>query len=582
MRKSFFSIIVVLAMLLSLSACGAGQSEPTVYEVRFELNGGTLVSGELLQRVVAGSAATAPEAERDGYALDGWDGSYEAVSENTVAVARWTKLPEPEPEAAVYEVRFELNGGTMTSGHLLQHVEEGSAAEAPVLERDGYALAGWSEDFEAVSGNMVIAPKWARLYEVRFDAAGGQLPEGQDVQYVQEGMIPETPDVSRSGYSFSGWSPSVTAASSDTVYTAKWTATRLSSEEVFNKISPAVLEVIAFEPTGEYYSLGSGFFIDDQGRFVTNYHVIDGTVAGEINMMDGSTYEIVKVLGYDATLDLAIIQADTTGNPYLTISDKEVTTGETIYALGSSEGLTSTFSTGIVSAASRDMQGVKCIQITAPISHGNSGGPLVNVYGEVVGVNTMSLIEGQNLNFAIDIDELEKLDNAEPMTLGEVYNIMYPANTGSASESGSSGGGSESGDGDDSFYAFTDYAEVEPNDSFIRADQLTNGAFIAGEVSSSSDLDWFYIEIDQPTDVSFEVVPGYIEDMDYLLCGIFSLSDEEGTELVDVLMPVEGDDYVSMGGTIHFENAGVYMLMICIDDNYPYGDPLYYAACAQW
>ncbi len=581
MKKRIFAVLLALAMLLSLSACGAGQ-EPKVYEVRFELNGGTLVSGELLQRIAEGGAAEAPTAEREGYELSGWDGAIETVTENTVAVARWTKLPEPSAAPAVYEVRFELNGGTLVSGHLLQQVEEGGAAEAPQLEREGYVLSGWSESFDAVTGNVIAAAMWAKLYRVSFDPAGGVLPEGQAEQWVQAGQLPEPPVPTRDNYSFAGWTPALTAASADTVYTASWDAVRLSSEQVFDKISPSVVEVIAFEPSGEYYSLGSGFFIDDTGRFVTNYHVIDGTVGGKITMQDGTECDILTVLGFDPTLDLAVVQADVSGNPYLSISDMEVSTGETIYALGSSEGLTSTFSTGIVSSASRDMEGVKCIQITAPISHGNSGGPLVNVFGEVVGVNTMTLIEGQNLNFAIDIEELEKLDLSNPLPLDEIYGIMYPAD--SDASSSSSGGGSSSGgsDSEEGFYSETEYAEVEPNDSFMRADQMPQDDFIAGEVANLDDLDWFYIEITSPGDVSFEVVPAYIEDMDYLLCGVFKLSDEEGTELLDVLSPGSGRSYEYMTGTIHFDEAGVYLLLICTDDTYPYSDPLYYAASAQW
>ncbi len=576
MKKRIFTVLLALAMLLTLSACGAGQ-QPKVYEVRFELNGGTLVSGQLLQHVTEGGAAVAPEAEREGYELSGWDGAIEAVTENTVAVARWTKLPEPSAAPAVYEVRFELNGGSLVSGHLLQHVTEGAAAEAPVLEREGYVLDGWSESFDAVTENVVAAAMWAKLYRVTFDPAGGQLPEGQAEQWVKAGQLPEAPEPTRSNYSFAGWNPTLSAATEDTVYTAAWDAVKLSSEQVFDKISPSVVEVAAFEPSGEYYSLGSGFFIDDSGRFVTNYHVIDGTVSGKIAMQDGTEYDIVSVLGYDPTLDLAVLQADVSGNPYLTISDLEVTTGETIYALGSSEGLTSTFSTGIVSSASRDMEGVMCIQITAPISHGNSGGPLVNVFGEVVGVNTMTLIEGQNLNFAIDIDELEKLDLSGSMTLAEVYAVMHPADPGSSGSSSSGGSSSEKG-----FYGDTEYAEEEPNDSFMRADQMPNGSYIAGEVANVEDLDWFYVEVTKPCDVSFEVAPAYIDDMDYLLCGVFRLSDEEGTELMTVLEAGENNGFHYMSGTVHFDQPGVYLLLICMDDAYPYSEPLYYAASAQW
>ena len=209
-----------------------------------------------------------------------------------------------------------------------------------------------------------------------------------------------------------------------------------------------MVEVAVYEPGGEYYGLGSGFFIDDEGTFVTNYHVIDGTVSGEITLEDGSVHDITGVKAYDETLDLAIVQADVTGNDFLTISEQPVRTGETVYAIGSSEGLTGTFSDGIVSTASRDLEGVKCIQITAPISHGNSGGPLVNVYGQVVGINSMSLVEGQNLNFAIDVVELEQLNETDLITLSDLYDIKHPEPEASVSE-------------DEGFYADADGAGTQ-------------------------------------------------------------------------------------------------------------------------
>ncbi len=98
-----------------------------------------------------------------------------------------------------------------------------------------------------------------------------------------------------------------------------------------------------------------------------------------------------------------------------------VITGETVYAVGSSKGLTGTLSDGLVSTASRIVDDVDCIQITAAISSGNSGGPLINIYGEVIGSNTMSLASGQNLNFAVNITELQAVETTNAMTMAEFY-----------------------------------------------------------------------------------------------------------------------------------------------------------------
>ena len=543
------------------------EPEPAVYEVRFELNGGTLVSGQLLQRVEEGGAAVPPEVEREGYVFDGWSEALEPISANTVAAALWVPA---EPEPAVYEVRFELNGGTLVSGQLLQQVEEGGAAVPPEVEREGYVFAGWNEELEPITANTVAAALWECRYTVVFDAAGGRIVSGESEQSVARGASPEPPEAERDFYAFGGWDPAPGPVKEDTVYTARWKARVLSSEEIYSKISPAVAEITAYEPSGKYYSLGSGFFVDDEGRLVTNYHVIDGTDSGEVRLPDGSRCEIVSVLAYDKALDLALLQIDLSGNPFLTISERPVTTGEAIYALGSSQGLTSTFSSGIVSTASREIDGVSCIQITAPISEGNSGGPLVDPYGEVVGVNSMTLITGQNLNFAIDIHELEKLSSDRALTLAELYALEYPAGQGDGKAE------------DEGFYAEADRAEEESNDLFLLADLLKNDAWVAGEISSASDADWFYLQLDAPGDVSFEVVPYYTDDMDYLLCGVLALTEDEDVELLDALMPAHTGNYDSFTGTVHFDAAGTYFLMLCVEDNYPFTDPSYYALRASW
>ena len=521
MKKRLLAGILTLAMLLSLCACGSFSAPWN-----------------------SGDKDTAQETES----------------------AEESEAPK---EPSVYEVRFEMNGGTLVSGQLLQRIEEGGAAEAPEVQRTGYAFDGWDSSFDAVTENMVVAAQWTPTSRISFDPAGGSVTEGEIEQRVREGEDPVPPELTRKGSEFLGWSPELAPAAEDTVYVAQWTAQKLSSEEIYAQISPAVVEIMADEPGGEYYHLGSGFFIDDQGTFVTNYHVIDGTVSGEITLQDGTAVDIVAVKDYDEALDLAVLQANISGNEYLTISERDVVTGETVYAIGSSQGLTGTFSDGIVSTASRDMEGVQCIQITAPISEGNSGGPLVNIYGEVVGINSMSLIEGQNLNFAIDVDELQKLDHAGSITLQELYDTMYPAEETTISE----------GEG---FYGEADAVELEPNGSLLLADPIENSAWIAGEISNVEDLDWFSFNLDAPCDVFFEVAPYYKSDMDYLLCGILEITDN-GVDVKEVLMPENGGDYeVAYTGTIHFDTAGLYFLMVAVEDEYTYDEPVYYTARAIW
>ena len=156
---------------------------------------------------------------------------------------------------------------------------------------------------------------------------------------------------------------------------------------------------------------GSGFFIDDQGTLVTCYHVIDGATVVDVHVNGGATYTMLEIVDFNEQLDLAVIKVDITGNDYLNIVEESVRTGETVYAVGSSLGfLDGTFSNGIISNSSRTVGHIPCIQTTAAISNGNSGGPLVNQYGEVVGVNAFSYTDGENLNLAVKIDNLDKLE----------------------------------------------------------------------------------------------------------------------------------------------------------------------------
>lgn len=241
--------------------------------------------------------------------------------------------------------------------------------------------------------------------------------------------------------------------------------------------------------------------------------MIEAAYSAKALLSDGSTVDIACVKAYDEALDLAILQAEIGGNECLALAEQGVKTGETVYALGSSQGLTGSFSEGIVSTAAREIDSVVCIQTTAPISQGNSGGPLVNRYGEAVGINSMTLELGQNLNFAIDVKELDKLDPSLELSLPDFYEQTVPEVT-SDEQSGF-------------WYDYSDYNEVESNDSIMLADVLENDNWVAGEISDSEDIDCFYFRLDQAQDVVLTVAPYYLDDMPYFGAELFRLGDED-------------------------------------------------------
>lgn len=160
---------------------------------------------------------------------------------------------------------------------------------------------------------------------------------------------------------------------------------------------------------GNNKSLGSGFFID-QNQILTNYHVIENGYSGHIKLNNqDDLHEILGVLAYDKTNDLALLSVNFHSQEYLKLGNSDaVKVAEEIYALGSPSGLEGTFSNGIVSGL-RSFDDINLIQITAPISRGSSGGPVLNKAGLVIGVAVGFIEDGQNLNFAIPINEAKSL-----------------------------------------------------------------------------------------------------------------------------------------------------------------------------
>ena len=204
-------------------------------------------------------------------------------------------------------------------------------------------------------------------------------------------------------------------------YTDTYTLPTYTATEIYNQAVKYVGEITIYDKSGYAVGTGTGFVMSSDGKIITNYHVIDEAYHADI-VINNTRYMISSVLAYDANIDLAVLKINATGLTTANICKKSVQTGETVYAIGSSKGLTNTFSQGIITQAQRVMDGVVYIQHDAAISGGNSGGPLLNSYGEVIGINTMSRVDSQNINMAVFTAELDNLVylNA-PITLAQLY-----------------------------------------------------------------------------------------------------------------------------------------------------------------
>lgn len=189
------------------------------------------------------------------------------------------------------------------------------------------------------------------------------------------------------------------------------------------RVKPAVVAIATYDANGEALMTGSGFFLRT-GQVVTNLHVIRGAVRGEIKTLDGKgkVYPIAGVLTVDEEGDLALLSVDMPAAP---ARSSELATelpdeGETIFVIGNPLKLEGSVSDGIVSAVREVPNSYRIIQITAPISHGNSGSPVFNLRGQVLGVVTVKVTNGQNINLAIAAARVGQLRPGTLRQLSEV------------------------------------------------------------------------------------------------------------------------------------------------------------------
>ena len=164
--------------------------------------------------------------------------------------------------------------------------------------------------------------------------------------------------------------------------------------------------------------LGSGFFINDEGFLITNFHVIEGETQISVEVyhqkngqLERKTYKQVRIVAINKFADLALLRIEEKDAPkfkYIQLGSADaLSVGERVFAIGSPLGLERTVTEGILSTKTRQMGGDLYLQTTAQINPGNSGGPLFNMRGEVIGVTNMKLAFGEGIGFAIPVDSVK-------------------------------------------------------------------------------------------------------------------------------------------------------------------------------
>ncbi len=248
-------------------------------------------------------------------------------------------------------------------------------------------------DLLAERGDRVILDLGFRVLEIPKTAimqiVRGKVPKGKSTSA-------KTPAAAEKGAFYhvaTGWRPERTV------------------QEWAKQLGEAV--VIVKTPKG----LGSGFFINEEGYLITNFHVIEGETDISVEVfrrrngqLERKTYHKVKIIALNQFKDLALLRVyGEKGEKfhwvYLAQPDS-VRVGDRVFAIGNPLGLERTLTEGIISSTTREMEGELYIQTTTQINPGNSGGPLFNLRGEVIGVTNMKVLFGEGLGFAIPVNRV--------------------------------------------------------------------------------------------------------------------------------------------------------------------------------
>lgn len=192
--------------------------------------------------------------------------------------------------------------------------------------------------------------------------------------------------------------------------------TLLSTSDIASRVTPSVVTLTT--PTGT----GSGVIVDASGVLITSLHVIQGDIDVEVKLSNGDVYDDVAVVDVDERRDLVLLKIKAFDLTAASLGNSDdVQVGEDVVLVGSPQGLDLTVSEGVISAVRDSGDGYRLLQTSAPASPGSSGGGMFNAYGELVGVVTSQITDGQNLNFGVPINYARGLLATEAtMTLVEL------------------------------------------------------------------------------------------------------------------------------------------------------------------
>jgi serine protease Do len=280
------------------------------------------------------------------------------------------------------------------------------------------------KDKASVSGTILAEKQNEVVIDIGYTVL--VIPRNQILSLMKDGSATPSPLSSRPMPT----APIVVAPPAEPVATAPVTLPRVGStvdETFYHSGTVGLKERTVLELAAELGSavvqvrtpegLGSGFFINDDGYLITNFHVTEGETQISVEVfqkksgkteLERNVYKQVRIVALNKFGDLALLKVDDKDAPkfaHVTLGDADaLAVGERVFAIGSPLGLERSVTEGIVSTKTRQLQGDLYLQTTAQINPGNSGGPLFNMRGEVVGVTNMKITSGEGLGFAIPVE----------------------------------------------------------------------------------------------------------------------------------------------------------------------------------
>lgn len=284
---------------------------------------------------------------------------------------------------------------------------------------------------------------------------------------------------------------------------------KLNAQAAFKAVNPSVARIEMYDASDRLTSTGSGF-VTKKGEVITNFHVVSGEANryARIRFANGIEVETLKLKRFDDGLDLAILDVPSLQSIPTLSTAKAGSTGSIVYALGSPQGVDNTITQGILSNREVYFSGQPYLQFNASVTHGNSGGPLVNEYGQVIGVVTWGLPDSQNMNYAVPIQELDTLKYGRET----IANVQQPT------------------DSEDELPVVSgkgDTREQELNDTFADADVISYASGdLLGSVYDLEDVDTFVFRTDRRMTLS--VFGGWMNNQqgEYWAFGLFDANGD--------------------------------------------------------